>query len=281
MVNKTSNYPSLLHRLDPRVKVLMLLCFIFVGVAILDPIITIGLLLFTLGLYAVARVPKESLASITKPLLAAFILFFLLNFPFAKPLPGEKPLLYLIPPGFGPVTVTGILTGLANGLRFILFIWIANLITTVTPTADLLLALAQSRVPPEITIAVSIAFSYIPVLESEFRTIVEAQKSRGARFEYPNPIRRFFAYVPVIVPALSISIIRGRDIARAIEARGFTFRPHQRTYRRVLRLNAVDCLVGAVCVVITVCVLWLKYKYGWFDYRFSYDLLTAALGSRK
>ncbi len=273
-------FVSPLHRLDPRAKMLFLLCFIFVGVTVLDPVSTTVLVVFTLGLYAVARVPKETLAGITRPLLVAFVMFFLLNFPFAQPMPGESPLFYLIPPRFVAVTVTGILTGLANGLRFMMFIWMANLITTVTPTADILLGLAQSKVPPEITIAVSIAFSYIPVLESEFRTIVEAQKSRGARFEHRNPIRRFFAYIPVIVPALSISILRGRDIARAIESRGFTYKPECRTYRRTLRMGSADYALAACSIAAVLVVMLLRYRNGWFGYRFSYDLIGAALRGR-
>ena len=80
-----------------------------------------------------------------------------MNFPFATPEEGGN-LLYLLPGNRVPVTATGILTGIGNGLRFILFIWIADLITTMTPTGDIILALNKGKVPPEISIAIGIAF---------------------------------------------------------------------------------------------------------------------------
>ena len=92
--------------------------------SILDPFLTLGLLLLVFCLYLVAGIPLKDLAELSKPLIFAFVMFFLLNFPFAKPLPGEKVYFYLIPPRFVPITMTGILTGLSSALRFMMFIWI-------------------------------------------------------------------------------------------------------------------------------------------------------------
>jgi energy-coupling factor transport system permease protein len=265
---------SVLHRLDPRTKILLLATFLLVGVSILDPFLTFGLLLVALWLYVIARVPLRSLLELTKPLVFAFIMFFLLNFPFATPLPGEKVYLYLIPPASVPITMTGILTGFGNALRFVMFIWVANLITSITPTSEILLALNKSRISPEVSIAIGIAFSYIPELQKEFMTIVEAQKSRGAKLDQRNPVQRLLAYIPVIVPALFISILRGRDIARAIEARGFTFDPLHRTYRRQLLMQPMDYALIVLMAVLSLTVLYLRYRYHWFGYRFVYDLLA-------
>ncbi len=133
-----------LRSLDPRTKTFLLLAFLVVGVSILDPFLTLGLLLLVFCLYLVAGIPLKDLAELSKPLIFAFVMFFLLNFPFAKPLPGEKVYFYLIPPRFVPITMTGILTGLSSALRFMMFIWIANLVTSITPTSELLLALNKS-----------------------------------------------------------------------------------------------------------------------------------------
>lgn len=270
----TTESKSFLHRLDPRTKALILLVFLIAGASILDPIVVLVLMGVVLTLYAVAGIPMSEVADLSKPLIFAFIMFFVLNFPFARPIPGERVYFYLIPPSRLPITMTGVLSGLANGLRFVMFIWTANLITRITPTSELLLALNKSKVGPEIAIAIGIAFSYIPELQKEFSTIVEAQKSRGAQLEYRNPIRRTIAYIPIIVPALFISLLRGRDIARAIEARGFTYRPLQRTYRRDIKLGFRDYAVAGVLLVGLVTILYLRYRLKWFDYRFVYNFLT-------
>ena len=107
----------------------------------------------------------------------------------------------------------------------------------------------KAKCPPEGSIAIGIAFSYIPVLKNEIGTVIEAQKSRGASFESRNPVKKIKAYIPVIVPGLFISIMKGREIARAIEARGFTYDPVHRTYRKEIRLRIRDGIVMGCSVI--------------------------------
>ena len=111
---------------------LMLLMLIIMGVMIMDPFLTVVMMILIYLLYRVSGVSANQVWRTTKPLILAFVLFFLLNFPFATPLEGERVFFYLLPMNKIPVTMTGILTGLGNGLRFIMFIWISDLITQAT-----------------------------------------------------------------------------------------------------------------------------------------------------
>ena len=265
---------SFLYGLDPRTKMLMLLAFIVVGCSIRDPFVTLGMLVLGYMLYRIAGISNRQIWGLTKPLLLAFVLFFLLNFPFATPLPGETIYFYVLPNEMIPVTASAILSGLASAIRFVFFIWVADLITSVTPTGDIVLTMSKAKCPPEASIAIGIAFSYIPVLKNEIGTVIEAQKSRGASFESKNPIKKIKAYIPVIVPGLFISILKGREIARAIEARGFTYDPAHRTYRKDLRLEAKDIVMMLLCVALSVLILYLNIEKGWFDTTFVWDLLT-------
>lgn len=264
---------SFLYSLDPRTKMLMLLMLIIMGVMIMDPFLTVVMMILIYLLYRVSGVSANQVWRTTKPLIPAFVLFFLLNFPFATPLEGERVFFYLLPMNKIPVTMTGILTGLGNGLRFIMFIWISDLITQATPTSDIVLALNKGHVPPEASIAIGIAFSYIPVLKKEFSTVIEAQKSRGASFESKNLFVKVKAYIPVIVPGLFISIMKGRDIARAIEARGFTYDPVERTYRHEIKWRNRDYAVIAALVAVFGVIAYFNVGKGWFNTRFIYDLL--------
>lgn len=265
---------SFLYGLDPRTKMLMLLVFIVVGCSIRDPFVTLGMLVLAYALYRTNGYSRQQIWKLTKPLLLAFFLFFLLNFPFAKPLEGETIYFYLLPNEMIPVTASAVLSGLASAIRFVFFIWTADLITGVTPTGDIVLTMSKAKCPPEAAIAIGIAFSYIPVLKNEIGTVIEAQKSRGASFESKNPIKKIKAYIPVIVPGLFISILKGREIARSIEARGFTYDPANRTYRKDLTLVAKDWVVMAVMVILGAAVLYLNISKGWFDTTFVWDLLT-------
>lgn len=262
---------SFLYSLDPRTKMLLLLLMIIIGVMIMDPFLTVVLMCGVLCLYLTNGIPAKHVKKTTKPLSIAFVLFFLLNFPFAAPLPGEHVFFYLLPGDTVPVTVTGILTGIGNGLRFVMFIWMADLITTLTPTNDIVLALNKGKVPPEASIAVGIAFSYIPVLKKEIGTVIEAQKSRGASFESRNIFKKLKAYIPVIVPGLFISILKGREIARAIEARGFTYDPVHRTYRKAIAFRSRDWVVIALLLSVFAVVAYYSIGKGWFGVRFIYD----------
>ena len=264
---------SFLYSLDPRTKMLTLLLMIFVGVIVMDPFLTILLMIGVLVLYLTCGITVQQVQKTTKPLLVAFVLFFVLNFPFATPVPGEAIFFYLLPGQNIPVTATGILTGFGNALRFIMFIWIADLITTVTPTNDIVLALNKGHVPPEASIAIGIAFSYIPVLKKEIGTVIEAQKSRGASFESKNPVKKVQAYIPVIVPGLFISILKGREIARAIEARGFTHDPVNRTYRCEIKFRPRDWAVTLALLTFFGVILYFSVAKGWFGTRFLYDLV--------
>lgn len=265
---------SFLYNLDPRTKMLFLISFIFIGVMITDPFIIILLLIFIYFLYRISGISAKRVFNTTKPLILAFVLFFLLNFPFVTPIEGEKVYTYLLPGNRVPVTATGILTGIGNGLRFILFIWISDLITTMTPTDDIVLALNKANVPPEVSIAIGIAFSYIPVLKKEYSTIIEAQKSRGASFESKNIFKKISSYIPVIVPGLFISIVKGREISRAIEARGFTYDPLNRTYRREIKMKIEDFITIIFIITFLGLVIYLTKNRGMFKTRFIFDLLS-------
>lgn len=264
---------SFLYNLDPRTKMLMLLVLIVVGCSIMDPFVTIMMLGVIYILYRTTGYPAKQVWKLTKPLLFAFFLFFILNFPFAKPTPGERVFCYLFPGNRVPVTPTTISSGIASAIRFIFFIWVADLITGVTNTGDIVLTMNKAKCPPEASITIGIAFSYIPVLKNEISNVIEAQKSRGASFESKNPFKKIKAYIPVIVPGLFISISKGREIARAIEARGFTYDPMHRTYRKKIELKAKDYIVMVLLIAFMVAILYLKKANGWFGTTFILDLL--------
>jgi energy-coupling factor transport system permease protein len=264
---------SFLYKLDPRTKMLLLVGFIVIGCYVMDPFMVALMLLAVYGLYRISGFTRLDVWKVTKPLLLAFFLFFILNFPFAKPLPNERVYCYLLPGDHFPVTATGIFSGISSAMRFVFFIWTADLITSVTPTSTIVLTMNKAKLPPEASIAIGIAFSYIPVLKNEISTVIEAQKARGASFESRNIFKKIKAYIPVIVPGLFISILKGQEISRAIEARGFTNDPLHRTYRKSLKLEGKDYMVMAMILLVTAVLIYFSYSKGWFNTLFTWNLL--------
>jgi len=267
----SNNENHLLYELDPRTKMLVLLGFIIVGVMIQDPLTILVLLVGVMAVYI-----KIGLTGRLKRLMGtiwiAMILLFLLNFPFVKPKPGEEIFFYLIPPEHVPVALSNLAQGISNALRFAFFILVATLLTETTPTTNLIRALTKLKTPPEIAVSIGIAFSYIPILVKEFETIVEAQKSRGASFETKNPIKKIRLLVPVIVPAMFISIVRGREIAKVIEARGFMHDPHNRTYRQELTIKTKDIVIIFLTLAFVFFVVILRSR-GYLEYTSTLEYL--------
>ena len=85
-------------------------------------------------------------------------------------------------------------------------------------------------------------------------------------------MKKIKAYIPVIVSGLFISILKGREIARTIEARGFTYNPEKRTYRKTIKLRTRDYVIITLSILLTIAVLYLKHSRGWFGVTFILSL---------
>lgn len=255
---------SIFHRLDPRTKMIFFIFILIILLAVEDTIIVALILLSIFGLYKLAGIPMKKLTEIIKPILPAFILFILLNY-FVSP-PREAKIYFYLVPGMAPVTLETTLIGITSALRFILFICITRFITLVTPIADILVAISKMGAPPEFAVALGIAFSSVPVLVNQFQTVIEAQKSRGAKIEQKNPIKKFFALIPVIVPSIFLTVLRGMDISKAIESKAFTYNPAKRTYRKTISMKKIDYAFIVLVAIITIIISILRWNFNFFRY---------------
>ncbi len=80
--------------------------------------------------------------------------------------------------------------------------------------------LRRFRVPVhEISMMMSIALRFIPILLEETDKIMKAQQARGADFESGNLIQRAKSMVPILVPLFLSAFRRANDLAMAMEAR--------------------------------------------------------------
>jgi len=257
---------SLMHRLDPRTKVLFFLLVTVLIIVIYDPIIMLGLLAIIVAMYKLSGIPLSKLWSITKALLPVFIMFLVLNY-FVIPPRGATVYFYLLP-GIAPVTVETTLIGITSALRFVLFIWLSRLLTFTTSISEILIAMVKMKSPPEIATSLGIAFSSVPLMINQFSTVIQAQKSRGSQIEVRNPIKKGISFIPVVVPGIYLTILRGMNVARTVEARAFTYNPAKRTFRRKIEFGREDYAFLATAGLFTAAVVAIKILYGWFDYTF-------------
>lgn len=215
-------YPadSVIHKLDPRVKLIGTFAFLislFVGKGIAAYVVA------TLFLAAVIKLSKVPFKMIMKGL-KAIIIILLITVSFNLFLTDGEILFQL---GFLKVTKEGVSVAFFMALRLIYLVVGASLMTLTTTPNDLtdglesvLGPLKKIKVPVhEISMMMSIALRFIPILMEETDRIMKAQKARGADFESGNLIQKAKAMVPLLVPLFISAFRRANDLAMAMEAR--------------------------------------------------------------
>lgn len=156
----------------------------------------------------------------------------------------------------GPVDVTdsGALFGLAMGLRVCIMIFAASIWMLTTSPQKITAGLLEVGMPYKAGIALSSTIRFIPLMNAERTTIMEAQRARGLDLGKGNPIRRAFKAAPVLVPLFSRAFLTAQNLTVAMDARGFGAL-RERTNITRLQFTAVDkalCAVGVVLLVLAV-----------------------------
>ena len=133
---------STLHRLDARTKVLLFVGLTFISVVIIDPII-ISLLFFTLYWFGSRAVDRDLLNRNLRVLVVIFLTFAMFQVLFFTPKEAVF-LFYLIPwKEWIPVTVQGLVRGVAVFFRFFIVVLSVHLMLYTTPPVDLVLGLTR------------------------------------------------------------------------------------------------------------------------------------------
>lgn len=217
-------YPadSILHKLDPRVKLSGTMIFIISLFAFHS---VSSYLVATLFLVCVIRLSKVPLRFMTRGLKAIFVLM-MITILFNMILTPGTPLLQVWKI---TITVEGTKTALRMAIRLIYLVLGSSIMTLTTTPNDLTDGMEKGlgflkviRVPVhEISMMMSIALRFIPILMEETDRIMKAQMARGADFENGNLIRRVKSMVPLLVPLFISAFRRANDLAMAMEARGY------------------------------------------------------------
>ncbi len=253
-------YPvdSPIHRLDPRVKILLTIALI-VAVFLVRTLAGYALiLLFVFLVSRLAKVPFKLLLKGMKPLRFILILTFLLNLFFTNP-EGSEPLVQW---SFIRITDAGLHQAIHFSLRLVFLVLSTSLLTLTTSPIQLSdgleLLLSPLKVihfpAHELAMMMSIALRFIPSLLEETDKIMKAQMARGADFESGNLIKRAKAMVPLLVPLFVSAFRRAGDLAMAMEARCY-HGGKGRTRLRVLKLTLDDLLAALAVVLLIVLIL--------------------------
>ena len=248
---------SLLHRLDPRVKLFAAVAMI-VGLFAASSLWCFLLLgVLSLFLALISRIPLGILLRAVRPLILILVFTSLISV-FMTVGQGD-PLLSVEVFSWLHLTVylEGILRAVFLALRIILLILTTSLLLTYTTTPTtltdalerILHPLTYLRVPVyDFAMMMTIALRFIPTLVEETDRIMCAQKARGADFSSGSLIKRAKALVPILIPLFVSSFRRAGELATAMECRCYRG-GSGRTRLSVMRCRAVDYAFIASTVV--------------------------------
>lgn len=163
---------------------------------------------------------------------------------------------------FVNVTSDGLLFGLAMGFRISIMIVAAGVWMMITAPQLLSAGLTRLGLPAKAGIALASAIRFIPFMNAERTTIMEAQRARGANLTAGGPFKRAGRSVLTLVPLFSRAFVTAQNLSVAMDARGLGVSP-QRTSATVLRMRNIDrILVGAAVVAIVIGVFCRISGYG-------------------
>ena len=249
-------YPSnsVLHKVDPRVKLIGTIGYIVSLFLVSNPI---GYIIAGIFLATMIYISKVPFKFITKGLKAVVMLLaFTIIFNLFTP---GTPVVEL---GFIVISREGIETAFFMSIRLIFLILGSSLMTfTTTPNyltdglESLLKPLNKIKVPVhEISMMMSIALRFIPILMEETDKIMKAQTARGADFETGGLVKRAKGLVPILVPLFVSAFRRANDLAMAMEARCYRG-GDGRTKMKPLKYKSLDMISYIILVVYVIILL--------------------------
>ena len=212
---------SLVHRMDPRVKLVLTFAYI---VAVFIPRNWVGMGLaagFLVFSVALSRLPLKLVWKSVKPILPLVLFTSVINIFFVDggDILGDWWIFH--------ITVRGVVTAVFIALRIVCLIAGSSLLTYTTSPTTLTDALERLMKPlkllhvhvHEIAMMMTIALRFIPTLVEETDKIMSAQKARGADFESGNLLQRAKAMIPLLVPLFISAFRRADELAVAMECR--------------------------------------------------------------
>lgn len=251
---------SLIHRLDPRVKIALTfvyIIFIFIASNFQSLFLMVALIF---GVLLLSGVPLKQYFKSLKAIVFVVLFTSVLNLFYGG---GETVWSW----GFMHITTGGISNAIFITIRIISLILFSSVLTFTTSPTELTDALERIMKPlkllhikvHEIAMMMTIALRFVPTLLEETDKIMSAQKARGADMESGGLMQRIKALIPILIPLFVSSFRRAYDLAMAMECRCY-HGGEGRTKMKVLHATSRDVAAVActavVCAVVIFCAVY-------------------------
>lgn len=236
-----------IHRIDPRVKLLLSIYILATAIAYGEAfrgilLVSLVLILIEVVLLRIGRVDRLMLATLrgAAPLAAIVLVLQLLSSLDRPPLEAA----YL---------------SAAYTSRFITFLASFSLFFLTTSPDEVGLTLTYLRVPYSYAFAFIAAIRFTPIIADEVQSIIDAQRSRGVEFEKGGFLGRVRRLIPIFMPLLVNAIRRSYEMAEAMEVKCFGASRRRTSYRE-LKATRRDYAWLGVSTALLVVAMYLRFS---------------------
>ncbi len=251
---------TLVHRLDPRTKILAATLLIALLLFIRSYEAYGIFLLFTAGVIFTAGIPLSFALCGLKPMLPVLVLMWVFQL-FLHSIPGSE---VLFSWWIFTATDTGLHMGNLITLR-VLFLFTVTTILTLTTSVVSLTDGLESLLKPlrtiglpsqELVMTMVIALRFVLILAEELDKIVKAQMARGVAFDRGNFLQKTRKVFPVFLPLFINAFKRAEELIVAMEARSYTG-GKGRTKMKTLHMGRVDLAAGFIMLLFSALIIYI------------------------
>ena len=249
---------SLLHSLDPRVKIILMILFI-IFIFLANNMFSLGFAALSIVfIILLSKIPLKMYLKNMKAILPVLIFTAIINLFYAD---GG---VVLFSVWKLTLTTGGIYKSIFMALRIVLLIFISSVLTYTTTPNDLTDAIENLLSPLKhiglgsavhtLAMMMTIALRFIPTLIEEAEKIMNAQKARGADLENGGLIERVKALIPILIPLLISSVRRAYELAEAMECRCYNG-GEGKTRMKQMQIKTIDIFSSLVSLLFCSIIL--------------------------
>ena len=216
---------TILHRLDPRSKLFMILTYTILAFMFRSLPLMIILFLLTILFMLIANLSSQFIKGLKG---LYFVIFFILIIN----------------------TLSGSLnSSLITIIRLMILMIIFSIYFQTTLPEDITQSLILLHVPYSTAFSLSLSFRFVPTMAQETEIVMNAQKSRGHRIQEGGMIQQIRNLFPLLIPLLMNSIRRAYHVAEALETRAFGVKKVPNFYYP-LRFKFIDIFFIVLNIII-------------------------------
>ena len=227
---------TIIHNLDPRVKLLFAVIYTIVCILFTEIIPLFLIFLTLIPLIVIGRLCKEVIKSL-RGLIFLFIIIIILNTLFIS-----------------------LSFAIAMIIRISIMITAFSIFFLTVHPNDLALSLISMNIRYEFAFSFSLAFRFVPTIANEAQNIIDAQQSRGYEVKQSGLINQIKNLFPLLIPLIVCSIRRAFNVAEALESRAFGSQK-ERTYYYTIKYSLKDWIFTFYLLMFLILAIFVRIQF--------------------